>query len=421
VDWGLAKPFARSEAERASGEQTLAPRLGGSSAGATQVGQAVGTPAYMSPEQAEGRWDLVGPASDLCSLGATLYALLTGQAPFQGSTPQEVLAKARRGDFPPPRSVKRSVPAALEAVCLKAMALRPEDRYKTALELAAEVEYWLADEPVAAYREPWLVRLGRWRKRYRTQVTGVVAAVLVALLLGGGGWLWWQWDRQARRDETARGINLALGKAEQLRDQARQLVPADLVGAERTLVLWQQALAAVEHAEGVRVAGLADEATRQRLVELRGEVQAAIAAAEKTLAQRRKEVKLLADLERADLLAASSREGKWAHRAAAAAYAQAFVDYGLIVRASSPAAVARWLKRSPATIVEPVLLALNNWALDADPGKDRQLLRQVLRRVDPDLWRRRLRAALEERDPPSLRELAVEAKGKRFPPEPCTS
>src|SRR5262249_53887944 len=80
-----------------------------------------------------------------------------------------------------PSQVKGGVPAALNAVCRKAMALRPEDRYPSAQEVAAEVERWLADEPVGAYRDPVLVRTGRWARKHRTPVTGAVAALLVAL------------------------------------------------------------------------------------------------------------------------------------------------------------------------------------------------------------------------------------------------
>src|SRR5262249_8746369 len=132
VDWGLAKPLTadrRPPAEAPAEEPTLRPRSADSSQSATQTGTAVGTPAFMSPEQAAGRLDLVGPASDIYSLGATLYVLLTGKPPFSGERPTDLLAQVQRGDFPPPRQVKAGVPPALEAVCPKAMALRPQDRY----------------------------------------------------------------------------------------------------------------------------------------------------------------------------------------------------------------------------------------------------------------------------------------------------
>src|SRR5438132_3789872 len=95
----------------------------------TQMGSAIGTPQYMSPEQAEGRLDLLGPATDVYSLGATLYELLTGQPPFQSTNREEVLRKCRSGDFLPPRALNANSPLALNAICLKAMALSPNDRY----------------------------------------------------------------------------------------------------------------------------------------------------------------------------------------------------------------------------------------------------------------------------------------------------
>jgi serine/threonine-protein kinase len=179
VDWGLAKPVERTETERASGEDTLVPE--GSDEGKTAAGYALGSPAYMSPEQAAGRWDEVGPASDIYSLGATLYMLLTGQAPRQGSRDQ-VMRKAKSGEFVPPRQVRRDVPRPLEAVCLKAMALKPGDRYTTALELAADVDRWLADEVLLAYREPWAARARRYLRRHRTVAVGAATALVLAVL-----------------------------------------------------------------------------------------------------------------------------------------------------------------------------------------------------------------------------------------------
>ena len=102
----------------------------------------------MSPEQAEGRLDQVGPLSDVYSLGATLYCLLTGKPPIDETDVGEALRRVQRGEFPPPRAVRPSIPPGLEAICLKAMALKPEDRYPSARALADEIEHWLADEPV---------------------------------------------------------------------------------------------------------------------------------------------------------------------------------------------------------------------------------------------------------------------------------
>ncbi len=187
VDWGLARPFGPGVMADAGAAADPDPARDG---GQTQVGTVVGTPAYMSPEQAAGAADRLGPPADIYSLGATLYALLTGRPPVQDRLVSEVLDRVRRGSFARPREVNRHVPPALEAVCLKAMALRPEDRYGSALDLARDVERWLADEPVGAWREPWRVTARRWLGRHGTLVTAAaVAVVALAVLAAVTVWL----------------------------------------------------------------------------------------------------------------------------------------------------------------------------------------------------------------------------------------
>ena len=178
VDWGLAKAVGR--ADPSVGEQTIAPSSSGSSE--TMPGSAMGTPAYMSPEQALGDLDRLGPRSDVYSLGATLYCLLTGKPPLEGDDVGEILRKVQRGDFVPPRQLESSLDVALEAVCLKAMANQPGDRYPSCRALADDVERWMADEPVSAWAEPWTRKLLRWLTRHRTGVTGAAAAVLAGVV-----------------------------------------------------------------------------------------------------------------------------------------------------------------------------------------------------------------------------------------------
>jgi serine/threonine-protein kinase len=180
VDWGLAR--VQSEAEPAPRSEH---RLVLSSAQGSHVtlGQTVvGTAAYMSPEQAEGNQEKLGPASDVYSLGATLYELLTGRPPFVAGDLDTEFTAVKRGAFPPPRQVRPSVPPALEAVCLKAMYLDPGQRYASATALADDIERWLADEPVRAYREPLLVRLGRWERRHRSLVASATVLLLTAVV-----------------------------------------------------------------------------------------------------------------------------------------------------------------------------------------------------------------------------------------------
>ncbi|HVX15625.1 MAG TPA: serine/threonine-protein kinase [Pirellulales bacterium] len=195
VDWGLAKPIGTAEQpvaigsvatdEFASQSTARADELGASrpawttGTAPTQMGAAIGTPAYMSPEQAAGSLDRIGVPSDVYSLGATLYCLLTGQAPFEDESLARVLERARRGDLRPPRTLRPEIPAALEAICLKAMALEPADRYASPRALAEELERWLADEPVAAHRAEWHERLARWARRHRRGVEAAAAALVL--------------------------------------------------------------------------------------------------------------------------------------------------------------------------------------------------------------------------------------------------
>jgi len=179
VDWGLAKVLGRSDP--GSAERTLIPKSSTSGSSEILPGSALGTPAYMSPEQARGDLDHLGPRSDVYSLGATLYVLLTGKPPLEGDDIGAVLRAAQEGKFPPPRKLDPSIDKALEAVCLKAMGLTPEDRYTTPRALADDLERWMADEPVSAWREPWSRSLARWLTRHRTGVTAVGAALLMAL------------------------------------------------------------------------------------------------------------------------------------------------------------------------------------------------------------------------------------------------
>src|SRR5262249_23420889 len=104
VDWGLAKPLGKAEPGSPLGERTLGPRSPSGSA-ETPPGSVMGTPAYMSPEQAAGELERIGPRSDVYSLGATLYCLLTGKPPLEGEDLGAVLRAIGKGEIPAPRSI----------------------------------------------------------------------------------------------------------------------------------------------------------------------------------------------------------------------------------------------------------------------------------------------------------------------------
>ncbi len=215
LDWGLAKllgerPDGGPPATEATG--LLAVSLETDSRDQTVQGQVLGTPAYMAPEQAEGRLDLLGPATDVYGLGAVLYEILTGQPPFGGPA-AEVLRRVAREEPPRPRQLVPATPPALEAVCLKALAKKPAGRYAAAGELAREVERWLGDEPVTAYREPWPMRAGRWVRRHQALVAALTASLLVVLVLGGAAAVWLGRERARQRAMAESALEQAAGQA----------------------------------------------------------------------------------------------------------------------------------------------------------------------------------------------------------------
>lgn len=232
VDWGLAKPIGDCKLQIAdlkagSGSETCNPQ---SEIGdLTLPGQVIGTPAYMSPDQAAGAD--VGPASDVYGLGATLYAILTGGPPFTGTT-VSVLDDARAGRWKSPRVVRPGVPAALDAICRKAMAVNVWERYASAGDLAGDVENWLADEPVTAWKEPARVRARRWARKHGRVVTGVVAAVGVGVIALA--------VLAVANDRSRRAIAGELDRAAAARTRTRQALD-DMVSEATPVSLGRQA------------------------------------------------------------------------------------------------------------------------------------------------------------------------------------
>jgi tRNA A-37 threonylcarbamoyl transferase component Bud32 len=158
----------------------LARRLGGE-AGLTQSGIAVGTPSYMAPEQARGRADGVGPATDIYALGAILYELLTGRPPFRAETAAETVLQVIHSEPVPPRQLNPSVPRDLETVCLKCLHKEPHRRYSSAAALAEDLQRYLLGQAVAARPVGRLERAWKWIRRNKWIATLSAAAVLTLL------------------------------------------------------------------------------------------------------------------------------------------------------------------------------------------------------------------------------------------------
>jgi serine/threonine-protein kinase len=179
VDWGLAKVMGRAEGQPPSGA-TLRPPSS-SEIDPTVAGAMLGTLAFMSPEQARGE-SRIGPASDIYGLGATLYYLLTARPPFDAPDQNELIRKVQNGEFRPPREARSTVDRGLDAVCRKAMALKPEDRYASAEAFAEDLERWLADQAVNAYAEPVWLRSRRWLRKRKGLVGTAMAGMLLVLV-----------------------------------------------------------------------------------------------------------------------------------------------------------------------------------------------------------------------------------------------
>ena len=180
----------------------LAKRL--ESQGVTQSGHTIlGTPSYMSPEQADARKCKTGPAADVYALGATLYEMLTGRPPFQAETPLEIVIKVLSEEPLPPTYWQPQLPRDLETICLKCLRKEPDARYASAEALADDLRCFQNSEPIQARPPTTWEKTRHWLKRQREKIVvaagGLAVAVLLAVLLWPG-----KQTPQPREDEKER-------------------------------------------------------------------------------------------------------------------------------------------------------------------------------------------------------------------------
>ena len=264
VDWGLAKRVGQLDVFEDAGETLEDSSL-------TRMGAVMGTPRYMSPEQARG--DDVDVRSDVWSLGVMLVALLSGEAVFSG-TSEVVLASVRRGEVPDPRAIEPEVPAELAAIC--ARATRPEavDRYADAGELARDLDAWRNGALVSAHSYSGAERLARTARRFQRELL-VLVAMVVALVASG---LFFVPRVMNERDVARRQAELLTAQSQEASGYpaaayatARRLADRDPVAAVMADRLsWEGADAVVHRAQGAPVQQLAWSPAGKRLAWVEG-------------------------------------------------------------------------------------------------------------------------------------------------------
>ena len=191
MDWGLAKTLTPASRQEVDSAKTVLIGSPSAEASLTMEGAIAGTPAYMAPEQAEGRISELDERTDIYALGAMLYEILSGKAPYEGGNALEVLRRVQQG--PPPRLMVGSpgfnpIPRELKAICEKAMQRNPQDRYRSAAAMLHDLEAYLDNRSVTACPDTALQRLGKWAKRNRRQVGAAVVSGAAVLVLAFGAW-----------------------------------------------------------------------------------------------------------------------------------------------------------------------------------------------------------------------------------------
>jgi serine/threonine-protein kinase len=200
TDFGLAKRFTDDS-------------------GQTRTGTVLGTPSYMSPEQAEGKPACVGPPCDVYALGAILYDLLTGRPPFRGTTPLETLDQVRTREPVPPLQLQPGLPRDLETICLKCLQKDVSQRYHSAAALAEDLGRFLDGTPIRARPVSRLEHLWHWSKR-NPGTAGLSAAVILVVLIWAITSSVLAWQIKLQMDETDEQRQLAVMHEREAQQQA---------------------------------------------------------------------------------------------------------------------------------------------------------------------------------------------------------
>ena len=161
----------------------VAKQLSGLDRTLTVTGATVGTPNYMSPEQAQGKKEFIDHRSDIFSLGATYYHALTGRMPFDGKEMYEIFSKVINEDPTAPTTIVKTIPKDLETICLKCMEKDQDNRYQTAMEMAMDMERYFNGQPIHAQRAPYLTRVWNKIKRRKAASFAVASSILIIIII----------------------------------------------------------------------------------------------------------------------------------------------------------------------------------------------------------------------------------------------
>jgi serine/threonine protein kinase len=194
----------------------LAKQEEGASSGLTNAGSIMGTPSYMSPEQALGDVGLIGPATDTYSLGAMLYEMLTGRPPFRADTPVNTIMQVIRGEVVPPSKLVAKLPRDMETITLKCLEKSPAKRYASSLALAEDLSNYLEDRPITARPVGPIERTIKWihrRPLIASMIGLIVMGVLSFIILGT--WAYLAVQERAHAAELGRRTSQAIGSRKQ--------------------------------------------------------------------------------------------------------------------------------------------------------------------------------------------------------------
>jgi serine/threonine-protein kinase len=414
VDWGFGKVLGRDDhaAERLA-ERTVVATVRSEHEGSHSIaGSVMGTPAYMPPEQALGHVEQLDERSDVFALGAILCEILTGKPPYTGRQ-SDLLVKAAQARLDEARERLASCGAGSELVALVSHCLmpvggeRPEhagalanaisDHLAAAEDRARNAELDAIDKRARLKQQRKQAEWERSRKR-RTRL--VAAALLAAVVCGGGTYLWTDAQRLERAEAARPAIEDAMGEATRLKSRKR----------------FGEALAMARKALDLAETGEVDDALRKRASMLVQDTDRALAASEAAKRKREEDVAFLRELEGIGLDRVDGLDLRSVDRRLEAAFRDRDID----IEADPPTEVAARIRRGFPNIAIDLAAALDEWAWGrrtqaALKALDWEGLVAVARAIDPDTWRNRLRDAIAADDVDQLRSLAAEALESDLP------